>query len=61
MWNQMILKRNMCIDAINLYRHSMSQQLPYDKIKFDSYVEFEGILNTQLDSDFGYSIEVDFK
>ena len=49
------------IDAINLYGHSMCQPLPYDEIKFDKNVKLEDRLNTPVDSDIGYYIEVDLK
>ena len=45
----------------NLYRHSMSQPLPYDETKFDKNVELEDILITPDDSDIGYLIEVALK
>ena len=49
------------IDANNLYGHSMSEPLPYDKIKFDDDIKLDDILNTPDDSDIGYFIEVDLK
>ena len=52
-------KKILYIDSNNLYGHSMSQPLPYDKIEFDKNVKLEDILNTPDDSDIGYSIEVD--
>ena len=54
-------KKILCIDANNLYGHSMSEPLPYDEIKFDNKIELEDILNTPDDSDIGYFIEVDLK
>ena len=54
-------KKILYIDANNLYGHSMSEQLPYDEIKFDNNVNLEDILNTPDDSDIGYFIEVDLK
>ena len=52
-------KKILYIDANNLYVHSMSQSLLYDKIKFDGYVKLEDILNTPDDSDIGYFNEVE--
>ena len=52
-------KKILYIDANNLYGHSMSQTLPFDKIKFNNNVELEDVLNTPDDSDIGYFIEVD--
>ena len=46
------------LDANNLFAHSMSQNLPYDEIKFDNNIKLEDILNTPDDSNTGYSIEV---
>ena len=37
----------------------MSENLPYDEIKFDRNVKLEEILNTPDGSDIGYFIEVD--
>ena len=54
-------KKILYIDANNLYGHSMSQNLPYDEIKFDNNVILEDILNTPDDSDIGYFVEVDLK
>ena len=54
-------KKLFCIDAIDLYGHSMSESLPYDEIKFDNVVKLEDILDTPDDSDIGYFIEVDLK
>ena len=53
--------KDLYFDANNLYRHSMSESLPYDEIKFDNDVKLEDILNTPDDSDIGYLIEVDLK
>ena len=55
------------MDAINLYRHSMIQPLPYDEIEMwhgqpDLYVnKLDEILNTPDDSDIGYFVEVDLR
>ena len=46
---------------MNLYGWAMSQSLHYDEIKFDKTFELEDILNTEDDSDLGYSFEVDLK
>ena len=54
-------KKNLYIDANNLYGHSMSQPLPYDEIKFDRNAKLEDILSTPDDSDIGYFVEVDSK
>ena len=48
------------VDANNLYGHSMSQPLPFDELKFDKNVKLEDVLNTPIDSNIGYFIEVDF-
>ena len=48
-------------DANNLYGHSMSQMLPYDKIKFEKDICLEEILNTPDNSEIGYFVEVDLK
>ena len=37
----------------------MSRPLPYDEYKFDRIVSSENIINTPVDSDFGYFVEVD--
>ena len=55
------IKKIFYIDANNLYGHSMSQPLPYDEIKFDMNVKLDDILNTPVDSDIGYFIEVDLQ
>ena len=52
-------KKNLYIDANNLYGWAMSESLPYDEIKLDNTVKLEDILNTRDDSDIGYFIEVD--
>ena len=39
----------------------MSEYLPYDENKFDRNVNLEEILNTSVDSDIGFFIEVDLK
>ena len=55
------------MDATNLYGHSMSQMLPYDKIEMwhghpDLYMNWlEEILNTPDDNEIGYFLEVDLK
>ena len=54
-------KKNLYIDANNLYGLSMSQPLPYDEIKFDRNAKLEDILSTPDDSDIGYFVEVDSK
>ena len=59
MSNQMIIKKILYIDADNLYGHSMSQPLPFDEIKFDKNVKLEDVLDTPVDSDIGYFVEVD--
>ena len=48
-------------DANILYGWAMSENLPYDEIKFDRIVILEDILNTPDDCDIGYFIEVDLK
>ena len=54
-------------DATNLYGHSMSQILPYDEIEMwhghtDKYWNWlDEILNTPVDSEIGYFLEVDLK
>ena len=54
-------------DATNLYGHSMSQMLPFDKIEFwhghpDLYMnKLEEITNTPDDNVVGYFIDVDLK
>ena len=60
-------KKILYMDATNLYRHSMSQLLPYDEIEMwhghpDKYWNWlEEILNTPDDSEIGYFLEVDQK
>ena len=49
------------VDAKNLYRHSMSEPLPYDEINFDKNVNLEDIIYTPDDTDIGYFIEADLK
>ena len=39
----------------------MSQLLPYKGFKFDKLVKSEDILNTPVDMDIGYFVEVDLK
>ena len=54
-------------DATNLYGHSMSQLLPYDKIEMwhghpDKYLNWlDEILNTPDDNEIGYFLAVDLK
>ena len=38
----------------------MSQPLPYDEIKFNKNAKLEDLLNTPVDGDIGYFIEVDW-
>ena len=52
-------KKILYVDANNLYGYSMSQALPFDKIKFNNNVELEDVSNTPDDSDIGHFIEVD--
>ena len=52
-------KKILYVDANILYGNSMSEPLPFEEIKFDKNVDFEGILKTTDDSDNGYFIEVD--
>ena len=55
-------KNILYVDANNLYGFSMSQPLPYDKIKFETEnVCLEEILNTPDDNDIGYFLEVDLE
>ena len=54
-------KKILYVDANNLFGNSMCQLLPYDEIKFDKNVKLENILNTPVDSNIGYFIEVDLK
>ena len=54
-------KKILYTDANNLYDHSMSEAIPYDKIKFENNVKLEDISNTLDDGDTGYFIEVDLK
>ena len=55
------------VDATNLYGHSMSQLLPYDKIEMwhgdpnKNLRWLDIILNTPDDADIGYFLEVDLK
>ena len=55
------------MDATNLYGHSMSQMLPYEKFKLwhghpDLHMnKLKGILNTSDDGDIGYFAVVDLK
>ena len=52
-------KKILNIDANNLYSHSVSQPLPYDKIKFEKYICLNKIINTPDDNDIGYFSDVD--
>ena len=60
-------KGKLYIDATNLYRHSMSQPLPYDEIETwhghpDFYMnKLEEVLNTPDDSDFACFLELDLR
>ena len=54
-------KKVLYIDGNKLYGWAMSENLPYDEIKFDKNVKLEDISNTPDDSDIGYSIEADLK
>ena len=54
-------KKVLYIDGNKLHGWAMSENLPYDEIKFDRNVKLEDISNTPDDSDIGYSIEVDLK
>ena len=60
-------KKLLCMDATNLYGHSMSQMLPYDEIEMwhgdpDMYwIWLDEILNLPDDADIGYFVEVDLK
>ena len=49
----------MYLDAINLYRHSISQPLLYDEIEYDKNVKVEHIIHTPDDSDICYIVEVE--
>ena len=55
-------KNILYVDATNLYGFAMSQSLPYDEIKFETEnVCLEEILNTPVDNDIGYFLEVDLE
>ena len=54
-------KKILYADANNLYGWAMSEYIFYDEIKFDKSVKLVEILNTPVDSDIGYFIEVDLK
>ena len=54
-------KKKKNVDASDLYDWSMSQPLSYDEDKFDRNDTSEDILNTPVDSDKRYLIEVDLK
>ena len=49
------------MDANNLYGHSMSQPLPFNEIKFERNIRLNEILNTPVDNDIGYFLEVDLR
>ncbi len=46
-------------DANNLYGWAMSQALPYKNLHFNTDVTLEDILNTDDNSDVGYTVAVD--
>ena len=52
-------KKILYVDANNLYGWAMSENLPYDEIKFDNNVKLLDILNTPDDSDIDYFIDAD--
>ena len=60
-------KKNLYMDATNLYGHSMSQMLPFDEIEMwhghpDLYMNWlEKILNTPDNNEIGYFLKVDLK
>ena len=54
-------KKILYIDANNLFGHSMSEPVPYDKIIFHRNVELEDIIKTPDDSNIGYFVELDLK
>ena len=60
-------KKILCMDASNLYGHSMIQLLPYDEIEMGhDYLDLhmnklEEILNTADETNFGYFVEVDLR
>ena len=54
-------KKIIYMDATNLYANSMSQMLPYDKIKFEKDICLDEIINTPDDNENGYFLEVDLK
>ena len=64
---QMKIKKMLHADATNLYGHSMSQMLPYDEIEMwhghpDLYMKLlEEIINTSVESDIVYFVELDLK
>ena len=56
------MKKNIYIDAFNIYGFSMSQPLPYDEIEKwhghpDLYTKKSETLKTPDDSDIGYFVE----
>ena len=53
--------KGFCIKMPNLCMDGLSEDLPYDEIKFDNNVKLEDIINTPDDSDIGYFSEVDLK
>ena len=60
-------KKILYMDATSLYKHSMSQIIPYDEIEMwhghsDLYMNWlEKFFNTPDDSDIGYFVEVDLE
>ena len=50
-----------CIDANNLYSHSLSQSLPHDEIKFHRNIKIEDIFNGSDEQDNGCFNEVVLK
>ena len=57
----MKIKKIKYIDANNLFRHSNSQPILYDEIKFDKNIKIEDSLRTPDDSYVGYFFGVDLK
>jgi hypothetical protein len=47
------------LDMNNLYGCAMSDYLPYEIIGFDNNIKLEDILNTPINNDIGYFVEVD--
>ena len=54
-------KKILYIDANNLHGWAMSQNLPYDKMKFFDNVNLEDNFKTSDDNEIGYFFEVDLK